>query len=304
MSDKTNRWEDLGTDAGQVNSNGPSVSPQPNPVSSIVMDPNAINTGAIHGPVVIFYGPRTVGKTVALIRLSKFIARDGGITIKPNRSFRTDEGYPITMHAFNDLLTREAQYSPRRTGNIDFLLLDYFENGQLLCQLLEAPGEHFFDPKDNSEPKNNYVAYFQNIRHRNYKKVYVFFFEENMFGSPDMRERYSRKIANLIRDMNPDRDRILILYNKVDEIPELLVDGRVNVKTLKDYIFRNPEYNEFKIAIQKSKLKHIYFTPFSSGTFAPIQGSEDIRWVLGLDDYPGGFWSNIRASIKKGWSLW
>jgi len=303
---KTRNWDLDGIDSiSESTSNDKhSASEQESqiPIAPLI-DPNAINTGAILGPVVIFYGPRQVGKTVTLIRISKFVKKNAGINIRVNPGFRTDNAYPTTINTFNELLDKENKYSPQRTGNIDFLLLDYYENGKLYCQLLEAPGEHFFDENDQREPNKPYVAYFENIRLRDYKKVYVLFFEDNMFGNPDLRERYASKAATLINSLNPKRDRVLVLYNKVDEIPAITVRGKANVETLKNHIFSNPEYNEFKVAIKKSSLKHIYFVPFSSGSFPEIQGSDKVRWVLGLDDYPKIFWSSIRSSLDKKWRL-
>src|SRR5690349_5782717 len=53
-----------------------------------------IDTLRITGPLVIFFGPREIGKTVTLLRLCTYLRSK--YEIRADQNFRTDDGYPET----------------------------------------------------------------------------------------------------------------------------------------------------------------------------------------------------------------
>ncbi len=130
-----------------------------------------IRVNNISGPLVVFFGPRNIGKTVTLLRLCTYISK---YEIRPDESFRTDKAeYKRTIDVFNTV-RQNTDFAPSATGTIDFLLLNVTYNGNKFCQILEAPGEHFFDVK---KPSVEYPSYLNQILNSDYKKAFVFFFE-------------------------------------------------------------------------------------------------------------------------------
>lgn len=113
---------------------------QPRPEPPLV-NLQHIRVSEVSGPLVVLFGPREIGKTVSLIRLCNYLQK---YEIRPNGGFRTDtDSYQRTIDQFQ-ALRQDSNFAPEATGNIDFLLLDVVENGNAFCQILEAPGEHFF----------------------------------------------------------------------------------------------------------------------------------------------------------------
>lgn len=253
-----------------------------------------INLGNIKGPVVIFFGPVSSGKTVTLVRLAKYLKNQSN-TVKINSGFREDSGYDKVKEAFNDTL-KNTNFAPSRTQNINFLLLDIYDKGSLYCQFLEAPGEHYF-----SLDKPDYEPYFYDILNSSYKKVYVFFFERGMFGARATREDYANKITELLNGkIKHKRDKIIILFNKIDEYQEIFEGGRPNEKTLKDWVYGEEEYTSLKQSIKRSNLKNVLFVPFSSGNFTSASNNRK-RWILSSNEYPQKLWKAIRYHLDKRW---
>src|SRR5438270_4570000 len=96
-----------------------SVPPQPqnNPAPQVQGEVNLqrIDTNRITGPLVVFFGPREIGKTVTLLRLCTYIR--SSYQISPDQNFRTDAGYPVTTTAFEAMLG-SMQLAPDATGDI------------------------------------------------------------------------------------------------------------------------------------------------------------------------------------------
>lgn len=253
-----------------------------------------INLGNIKGPVVVFFGPVSSGKTVTLVRLAKYLKLKSK-KVKINEGFREDPGYDKVKEAFDYTLSN-TNYAPSRTQNINFLLLDVYDKGSRYCQFLEAPGEHYF-----SQDKSDYEPYFYEILNSSYKKIFVFFFEKNMFKSRGSREEYSNKIAELIDgNLNHKEDKVIILFNKIDDYQEIFTGGRANEKTLKEWVYNENEYTALKECIKSSKLKNVLFVPFSSGKFTNASKGRK-RWILSRDEYPERLWKALKYHIDKRW---
>src|SRR5438132_14433744 len=74
-----------------------------------------VNDDVVSGPLVIFFGPREIGKTVTLIRLCNYIKK---YEIRPNPNFRTDKvAYKRTTDMFESL-RQNSHFAPGATGNI------------------------------------------------------------------------------------------------------------------------------------------------------------------------------------------
>ncbi len=137
-----------------------------------------VNIDIIKKPLVIFFGPPDCGKTVALLRLSKYLGKG---VVDPEISFRNDNDFKTTLESFNKIRSNDT-LTPESTGHVNFLLLRVTLNSNPYCYILEAPGEHYFN--NDSPDFGKYELYLNQIFSSDYRKVFVIFFEEKMFHDP------------------------------------------------------------------------------------------------------------------------
>lgn len=262
-----------------------------------------IDLGELENNLVLFIGPKSVGKTVALMRLTLYLENKRIVEINPNRNFRTGTVYQDAIDDFLDDL-HDTKFSPNRTSNVNFLVLDAVKNGESYCQFLEAPGEAYFDI-DNPYSEE-FPAYIEDILGaEDSHKVFVFFFENGMFseeGGNAMQIAYSKRISLLVANMRRKKDDIIIVYNKCDNQKGLYRNAKPNVKAFKNKLYRNSNYNNFFSAVNKAGIP-VKFIPFSSGKFINLQDSNKKRWAHSIDTFPKDLWRNIDSCFNS-WKLW
>jgi hypothetical protein len=270
---------------------------QPTPVQGEV-NVQRIDTLRITGPLVVFFGPRAIGKTVTLLRLCTYLRRQ--YQISPDQNFRIDDAYAATITAF-DAMFQSMQFAPDATGDVNFLLLDVTEGGRF-CQILESPGEHFFD---RSKPNAPYPNYMNKILADDYQKIFVFFFEIGMFRSDDDLRNYSDKIGRLIRDkISAKRDQVIIVCNKCDLHPHFQ-GGMPIVSEYKKAIYDHPSFRGLREALKNSGFRHVPFVAFSSGAFND-DGHGQLAFAPSPEHYPKNLWKQIYESIQgpPWWKFW
>jgi hypothetical protein len=274
-----------------------SVAPPP-VVQAAPINVQHIQTAEITGPLVIFYGPREIGKTVTLLRLCNYIHR---YDIRPDEGFRTDrESYQRTITAF-ETLRRDPQFAPGLTGVVDFLLLNVTYDGNNFCQILEAPGEHFYD---RGRPNDVYPRYMNRILDAEYRKIFVFFFELNMFNSDTDFTNYANKIARLVNErINARRDRIILVCNKSDLHP-YFVGGKPVVREYRQKLYSHSSFRQLRDVLGKSGFSRITFVPFSAGSFND-DGSGRLAFTFSPEHYPKAMWNAIHDSVSGSmWPSW
>lgn len=277
------------------------VTPPTNPPTQVQAEINLqrIDTLRITGPLVVFFGPRAIGKTVTLLRLCTYMR--SRYQISPDPNFRTDDAYPATIQAFEAML-QSMQFAPGATGNVNFLLLNVTHRGTGFCQFLESPGEHFFD---RDSPNAAYPTYMNKIFADDYKKVFVFFFEINMFKSDEDLRNYSDKVARLISDkISSRRDHVIILCNKSDLHPHFI--GGMPIKSeYKKAIYNHPSFRGLKEALKSSGFRTVPFVVFSSGAYND-DGTGQLAFAPSPEHYPKMLWGQIHESIqgRPWWKFW
>ena len=96
-------------------------------------------------PIVVFFGSPASGKTLTLLRMIRYLEQ-GHHHIVPEAIFRpqTDKHYVKMCAGLKDMAY--SQYAPGGTDIISFMLVKVIDqaNNRTLCQILEAPGEHYF----------------------------------------------------------------------------------------------------------------------------------------------------------------
>jgi len=245
-------------------------------------------------PIVVFFGPPQIGKTVTLIRLARFLKQEK-YQIEPDTEFRKgDSRYEDICKNF-DANYLKTDFKPASTAVINFLLIKVKDQQKDICQLLEAPGEHYFDPL---HPGNDYFPYFYKIINNGIPKIYLFFLELNWKNSDD-REKYDNRVVNFARNLGKE-DSVIILVNKADQKAELIHAKKPNEGAFKK-IVREQYPNIYSTFLENSlfsatKYKSA-FVAFSAGNF----NSESHLFTNSIDFFPQNLWGKIRKRLRGGW---
>ncbi len=254
-------------------------------------------------PIVVLFGPPACGKTMTLVRLSRYLnCLPGDYKVKPVRSFRPDydKNYKDMCDDFSQKLN--ASIAAEANSRMNFMLVSVSRNaGEQICQILEGPGELYFDP-NNPDSRVDATVYFNKITSSPNRKVYVIILEPNWRNETD-RRNYVERIRHLKKHMSP-RDRVILLGNKVDKADEFIQgNGFVNKNRFRQYI--SDQYvgllgifKETRPIISFFKPYDCEFVPFKSGTFCE-DGSNKMRFTEDSDKYPENLWKTILKRVGR-----
>ena len=263
-------------------------------------DPNRIKVTITDDetPIVVLYGPPSCGKTMTMVRLTRYLAQHG-YTVEPIRTFRPtyDENYKHLCDTFDQMIN--SNDAATSTSNISFMLVEVLKNGKPICQLLEAPGEYYFHP---DKPNRPYPAYVQEITKSRNKKIWAIMVEPN-WSDETPRRHYVKRIHDLHAQMMSKRDRVIFVYNKIDLTNLVTTIGHVNTnqaikKVGKDYrgifdVFENK--NPITSFFRKYNCE---FVPFMTGTYSETMTGSGFIFTEGHEIYAQRFWQTILKSIK------
>ena len=144
-------------------------------------------------PIVVFFGSPASGKTLTLLRMIRFLEQNN-YQVVPEALFRpqTDKHYTKMCAGLKDMAY--STYAPGGTDIISFMLVKVLDSiGRPLCQILEAPGEHYFDGHASLE----FPTYINAIRTCMNKKIWVFFVEQDWGSNQEERNLYAQKICSM-----------------------------------------------------------------------------------------------------------
>lgn len=249
-------------------------------------------------PIVVLFGPTSCGKTMTLIRLTRYL-REHQFTITPDRTFRPsyDTAYKEDCEKFNQIVNDPIA----QPGTSGYMLVDVISNGRTLCKILEAPGEYYFNPV---EPNKKYQHYLNKIIDAKNRKVWCVFLEPEWMDAND-RANYCDRITALRPEMKPT-DRMVFIFNKIDKLPYLIKSpGVVNEKHAIKYAsdHYNNIFDNFKNdipIINWFKPYNCFFLSFQTGRFTAqddSMGNTNILYSPGDEAYPSRLWKIIRKSI-------
>lgn len=247
-------------------------------------------------PLVILFGPPTCGKTMTMIRLARFLKKEG-YEITPVKTFRNsnDKTYEKDCNQFNEKIRKNE--APEGTGNINFMLIDITKKGRRLCQILEAPGEGFFDP---SHPEKSFRGYVKTIINSENRKIWCIVVEPDWLDKSDRNAYVSR--IELLKSKMDHRDRTIFIFNKIDKTKFVISRGRVNIREA----FREVESlyeGIFDLFENKNPITRFFskwrcdFIPFQTADFTKAIDSS-IMYQEGPNEYPSRLWSTILKHIK------
>lgn len=256
-------------------------------------------------PIVVFFGPPASGKTMTMIRLAKFLT-DNGYRVGPVRNFRRDYDtkYQDMCNNFNGWLKPDQyKWAAEKSLGLDFMLLKVFKGSKPIVQILEAPGEDYYNPNDPNEPRERFISYVEKIIAAPNKKNWIFLIEPNWKNVEDC-ENYVKKIKLVVDKKKRAGDKFILLYNKIDVTSNEIGYGRVDEKGAEkdagDYYpglfecFKNQ--NPITSFWRKYNCTLI---PFSTGLYTDIlwEGRTAKKFDEGPKEYPQRLWANILKSI-------
>ena len=248
-------------------------------------------------PLVLLAGPPACGKTMTLIRLARYLL-EKGYQLEPVRTLRpsTDKAYLDLCNNFNAMLS--TPLAAEATTLISFMLVRVLDKGKVICQILEAPGEHYFNPNDPHSPLPTYLNQVFADRMR---KIWTFIVEKD-WQNEQNRIDYVQRIWEFHRQIHP-RDRALFLFNKIDLTNFVIGRGRVNRSAAKKDIENNypgifePFRNTHPITSFWRPWR-CAFLPFQTGTYTEDSRSGKLYFQAGADEYPAALWRQLLHFIR------
>lgn len=271
------------------------VSVQDDTVTSAGIDENDITIADKQSPIVMLFGPRSSGKSMTLVRLSRYL-RDCGYTVKVDKTFKSDVKYKEKCEKFlKDLDTKEALSGNAYT---DFLLVKIIKNGITVCQFLEAPGEHYFDPDDVSA--RNFPPYMTEIiRKLKNRKIWAFITEAEWDVNNSVKKSYVRRISNCKAQLVRKTDRFIILYNKVDQKDELFDNGQIHFSSAERLM--HEEYDGLaRLFANQNPITSLWrkynykFVPFCTGYYE----KNTLKYTESEEQYPKMLWNALMKCFK------
>lgn len=269
--------------------------------SSLAVDEQDIKIVDKDSPIVLLVGPPASGKSMTLVRLSRYLRKEG-YTVRPDYTFKSDPLYKARCERFmENLSTKEAL-----EGNAlnEFLMIKVVKHGRTVCQILEAPGEHYFKVKShgNNKPKN-FPPYLTEItRNMKNRKIWVFITEAEWNEHASEKTAYVEMIRACKNQILRPTDRCILLYNKIDRKEELYENGRLNSqaaeKAMMDEYEKLPEVFRNQNPLTSLWRKYNYiFVPFCSGYYTKQPGGKE-RYNESEELYPRVLWENLMKCIK------
>ena len=270
-----------------------------NPVSSgNFATPTIVNPKV---PVVVFVGPPSSGKSMILVRIAKYL-RSQGYAIKTDLTFLNTPKYQQDCADFEDSLNTTIALP----GTVKFLLVNVYRNGVEVAKLLEAPGEDFYTTDKTQGVKNSSIeAYLATIMASNNSKSYVTLLDldsEISFRRDGyLRESYSQRFLNhFYPAINKDRDKIILLYNKIDMTPFGDINGCHNLSAARDdaKLYYPQLFSTMRVSRLGGLMQvdNFSFLTFCTGMFSPQTdnfGNVFKVYTIASDVYPRDLWKEI-----------
>lgn len=258
----------------------------PNSIRVTVSDPNA--------PLIILFGPAACGKTMTLVRMTRFLQSEG-YTVSPIRHFRptSDTNYKDICEHFDE--TMNSNNAADSTDRISFMLVEVIKNGHRICQILEAPGEYYFNPK---KPNASFPNYVNTIIASSNRKVWTIMVEPDWKDHTD-RANYVSKINRLKQSMRA-KDSAVFVFNKIDKTNFVRSVGNINTSAAITEV-KNLYPNIFVPFLNQNPITRIFkeyncdFVPFQTGYYT--EAVNGLTYQEGPREYCVKLWKCLMKKI-------
>jgi chromosomal replication initiation ATPase DnaA len=285
----------------EVAANATSTAAVQSPSNPYVAKVNDTVTIADPSPVIILFGSLGSGKTMTLIRLTRYLMQQG-YKVQPERTFRDarDTYYQKMCNDFISIVN--STKAPGGNAVIDFMLVKVMDNwGRPICQLLEAPGEHYFDEK---APQRPFPAYINTINQSNNRRTWVFIVEKDWKNQQD-RGNFALKIQELQQQYVLTQDKVIFTCHKADLHGQYMAGGRYNIPLyFQDIHNQYPGiFSKYENTNPITKLWRKYnfdFVVFSAGSFSDDGGGGQ-NYVPSNPANPALLWKSILKTVQGGW---
>ena len=258
------------------------------------IDPNRIQITIKdrEAPIVVLYGPPSCGKTMTLVRLTRYLKRNG-YQVSPVRSLRPsdDRHYADMCNGFNDMIN--SIDAARSTDNMSFMLVQVSKEGRRICQILEAPGEGYFYHGAQGE---RYPKFLNDMLALDMRKIYCVIVEPD--GQSDqLRNEYVDRLAHLKHTHMGARDSVIFVFNKIDLTNFVYGRGRVHLPPARKEVAQlypgifAPFRNENPIT-RFWREWNCEFEPFQTGSYTR-DAAGSLVFSDGPDEYPHNLWKTI-----------
>ena len=257
------------------------------------LDPNRIQVTVKDKdvPLVLLFGPPACGKTMTLIRLTRYL-KAAGYQVAPVRSLRSsaDVHYKRLCDGFDDMVN--ALDAASSTDRISFLLVEVSKDGRRLCQILEAPGEHYYNPET---PRAAFPTYLNQILAFPMRKIFCVMVEPNWKDEPDRKGYVDR--VNFLKTRMGARDKVIFVFNKIDQTNFTFGAGRVHVGAARKEIehLYPAIFNPFRNVNPITKYWRTWdcdFVTFQTGDYTTDADGGNV-FSEGPDTYPRNLWNTI-----------
>lgn len=282
-------------DQKELNPIDPVFPPEDDETFKENLDPNDITVtiSDTKAPIIVLFGAKSSGKTMTLVRLTRYLQANHYQVI-PDRVFRdgNDSNYNQMCDNFNKVIA--SDHAADSTNMIEFMLVKVIDpHNRTVCQILEAPGEHYFD---ESEPNKPFKPYIMNVCNNSNPKTWIFITEKD-WRTNDVRRLYAQKIQNMQTHIR-HRDKVIFMCHKADKHPHFIPKGIPNDKAF--YRDINDQYpgifnNYISNGIFGTK-RNFRFVVFSAGSFSATN-----HYTQGQDFYPATLWNAIKKTLQGGW---
>lgn len=267
-----------------------------------IKDPNKIQVTIADkdAPIVVLFGPPACGKTMTLVRLVRFLKKMKKYTVTPIRTFRpnTDKNYEWMCDNFNSMINSDQAQAG--TDRMNFMLVKISEKGRTICQILEAPGEYYFNPKNPNAP---FPRFFDHITSTNARKIWTIMVEPDWENEID-RLNYVDRISSRLKKRMTSKDKVIFVYNKIDKT-DFLIDnsGSFYLEPARNDINKYLYPDIFKAFKNNNPITKIFtpynleFTVFQTGYYQETVDGER-TFENGPDVYPRRLWEIILKKVR------
>jgi hypothetical protein len=250
-------------------------------------------------PIIILFGSRASGKTMTLVRLSRYLKNKGYI-VEPIRTFRPSNSKHYTGMCDNFNNNIFSNQAAERNKALSFMLVKVSNKyGDPICQILEAPGEHYFDPERNM----TFPPYILQIVQNDNPKTWLFIVELD-WKDNSTRLKYAEKVKEMRNIINP-RDKVIVMSHKSDLKSTYYYKGNPD----KAHFFRDVKQQYPAIFAgheNRNPITRLFspydfqFVVFSAGQFSKASDKTE-TYTQSNDKYPAELWRNIYKTVKGGW---
>lgn len=272
-----------------------------------IRDPNQVEVTISDQrvPIIVLFGPGKCGKTMTQIRLARYL-HEKGYTINPVRDFRPsrDTNYQYNCDHFSDFVTSDDAAPGNDT--LSFMLLEVLDNrGNRICQILEAPGEHYHSLQN---PQASFPSYINKLIASPVRKIWCITLEPNWIPAANCQQynlaQYVEKIKSLKSKIST-RDKVVFVYNKIDVTGLMLNQEQVNMsRMVKDVTDHFPGvFESFRNTNPITSLWRRYdceLVPFTTGTYNEYRDGVETRthYTVGSAAFPAKLWNKLSKYIR------